>query len=270
MDASRSGVVHWRMRIKSIRSACDEPRRGRACGGRLARCIRENRRARIIAATGASQIDFLDALTSTPGIDWSRVEMFHLDEYVGLPIDHPASFRRYLLDRLINKVGIGRYHLLDGEQDPAQVARTGRRGARRAPGRSRVRRHRRERPSRVQRSSRRLHDRRSVYHRDVGRGLPPAAGRRRLVRVDRRRAGSGDLDVGAADSEVEGNHRGRPRRAKSCRRESVRGRACLPMAPASILQTHPNTTLYLDEIQRHCSRITMTAMQRRVGKLNTS
>ena len=49
--------------------------------------------------------------------------MFHLDEYVGLPIDHPASFRRYLLDRLINKVGISRYHLLNGESDPAQVTR---------------------------------------------------------------------------------------------------------------------------------------------------
>jgi glucosamine-6-phosphate deaminase len=48
--------------------------------------------------------------------------MFHLDEYVGLSIDHPASFRRYLLDRLIVKTGIRRYHLLDGEQDAARVA----------------------------------------------------------------------------------------------------------------------------------------------------
>jgi len=80
-------------------------------------------RACIIAATGASQIDFLDTLTSTPGIDWPRVEMFHLDEYIGLPIEHPASFRRYLRDRLIDKVGIVRYHLLNGEDDPAQVAR---------------------------------------------------------------------------------------------------------------------------------------------------
>jgi glucosamine-6-phosphate deaminase len=78
--------------------------------------------ARIIAATGASQLDFLEALTATPDIDWTRVEMFHLDEYIGLPIDHPASFRRYLLDRFINKTGIRRYHLLDGERDPARVA----------------------------------------------------------------------------------------------------------------------------------------------------
>jgi glucosamine-6-phosphate deaminase len=77
---------------------------------------------RIVAATGASQLDFLNALTAARDVDWTRVEMFHLDEYVGLPIDHPASFRRYLLDRLINKTGIRRYHLLDGERDAASVA----------------------------------------------------------------------------------------------------------------------------------------------------
>ena len=78
--------------------------------------------ARIVAATGASQFDFLDALTAAPAIDWTRVEMFHLDEYVGLAIDHPASFRKYLLDRLVNKAGIVRFHLLDGERDPSRVA----------------------------------------------------------------------------------------------------------------------------------------------------
>ncbi len=78
--------------------------------------------ARIVAATGASQFDFLEALTAAPDIDWTRVEMFHLDEYVGLAIDHPASFRKYLLERLIRKTGMTRYHLLDGEQDAARVA----------------------------------------------------------------------------------------------------------------------------------------------------
>jgi glucosamine-6-phosphate deaminase len=78
--------------------------------------------ARIIAATGVSQFDFLEALTAAPDIDWSRVELFHLDEYVGLPLDHPASFRKYLLERLINRAGIGRYHLLDGERDAPRVA----------------------------------------------------------------------------------------------------------------------------------------------------
>jgi glucosamine-6-phosphate deaminase len=85
--------------------------------------ISEKGAARIIAATGASQFEFLDALTAMPDIDWKRVEMFHLDEYIGIPLSHPASFRSYLLKRLINKVGINRYHLLDGERDPASVAR---------------------------------------------------------------------------------------------------------------------------------------------------
>jgi glucosamine-6-phosphate deaminase len=77
---------------------------------------------RLVAATGQSQFDFLDALTREPGIDWSRVELFHLDEYVGLSIDHPASFRKYLLERLIRKAGIVRHHLLDAETNPLDVA----------------------------------------------------------------------------------------------------------------------------------------------------
>src|SRR5215471_5950503 len=79
----------------------------------LRNAVHDRRRARIIAATGASQFEFLDALTGTPEIDWSRVEMFHLDEYIGLPISHPASFRKYLFDRFINKTGITKYHLLE-------------------------------------------------------------------------------------------------------------------------------------------------------------
>jgi glucosamine-6-phosphate deaminase len=79
--------------------------------------------ARIIAATGVSQLDFLDSLTSIPGIDWQRVEMFHLDEYIGIPATHAASFRKYLMERFIQKTGMRRYHLLDGEQDPADIIR---------------------------------------------------------------------------------------------------------------------------------------------------
>ena len=79
--------------------------------------------ARILVATGGSQFEFLDALTALDGVDWSKVEMFHLDEYVGLSIDHPASFRKYLLERFIHKTGITRYHLLDGESPPDRVCR---------------------------------------------------------------------------------------------------------------------------------------------------
>lgn len=89
----------------------------------LGHAIAQNGTARIIAATGASQFEFLEALTKAPGIDWAKVEMFHLDEYVGLPIEHPASFRKYLLDRLIRKTGMKKYHLLDGEADAENMCR---------------------------------------------------------------------------------------------------------------------------------------------------
>ncbi len=85
--------------------------------------IDQRGQARIIAATGTSQIEFLDALTRADNIDWKRVEMFHLDEYVGLPITHPASFRKYLLERLIHKTGMAQYHLLEGNGDPREVTR---------------------------------------------------------------------------------------------------------------------------------------------------
>jgi glucosamine-6-phosphate deaminase len=89
----------------------------------IRRAILNRGRARIIVATGTSQLDFLDALTSAENIDWQRVEMFHLDEYVGLPITHPASFRKYLLERLISKTGIAQHHLLDGDGVPGEVIR---------------------------------------------------------------------------------------------------------------------------------------------------
>ncbi len=103
----------------------------KAAADHAASAIREaislNGNARIIAATGTSQFEFLDALTREAGIDWGKVEAFHLDEYVGLPIAHPASFRKILLGRLIEKTGIPKFHALDGERDPAEViARVGR------------------------------------------------------------------------------------------------------------------------------------------------
>lgn len=87
----------------------------------LRSAIAEKGYARIIAATGAAQFEFLELLTKRTDIDWTRVEMFHLDEYLDLPVSHPASFRRFLRERLIDKTGITRFHLLDGEKDPKKV-----------------------------------------------------------------------------------------------------------------------------------------------------
>ena len=105
-----------------------------AAAARIIQAIAHRGRARIVAATGASQMMFLDRLVHHPGIAWDKVELFHLDEYIGLPIDHPASFRKYLLDRLIEPAGITRYHLLDGERDRSRRVPRGRAAA---PGRAR-------------------------------------------------------------------------------------------------------------------------------------
>jgi glucosamine-6-phosphate deaminase len=100
---------------------------GQAAAEQAAAAIRlaiaERGSARIIAATAASQLEFLDALTKAPRIDWSKVEAFHLDEYIGLPVSHPGSFRKMLLEQLVRKTGITNYHLLDGDAaDPSEVA----------------------------------------------------------------------------------------------------------------------------------------------------
>ncbi len=76
---------------------------------------------RLLAATGASQIEFLDQLTAKRDIEWSRIELFHLDEYVGLGPAHPASFARYIQQRIIDRTGIKVYHLLNGTRPPREV-----------------------------------------------------------------------------------------------------------------------------------------------------
>jgi glucosamine-6-phosphate deaminase len=109
----------------TIRLFADGDSLGRQAAADAARLIRGaiagRGTARILAATGRSQFEFLAALTSSPGIAWPQVEMFHLDEYIGLPADHPASFRKYLLDRLIRPTGMGRVHLLDAGSEPEAV-----------------------------------------------------------------------------------------------------------------------------------------------------
>ena len=97
---------------------------GQAAGRQAAIAIREalhrNGAAHIILATGTSQFHTLEQLLAESGIDWSRVTLFHLDEYIGLPETHGASFRRYLRERFIQKVhGLAATHLIDGENDPA-------------------------------------------------------------------------------------------------------------------------------------------------------
>ena len=78
--------------------------------------IAERNSAYVIAATGTSQFEFLDALMLEP-IDWRKVTFFHLDEYADLPESHPASFRRYLRERIVSRVHPRAFHFIDGEAD---------------------------------------------------------------------------------------------------------------------------------------------------------
>lgn len=213
----------------------------------LRRAIQEQGRARIIAATGAAQFEFLQELTGLPGIDWSKVEMFHLDEYVGIPESHPASFRRFLRERLIEKAGITKFHLLDGDNDPAEVIRVVGNALRTAP---------------IDVAFVGIGENGHLAFND-----PPADFETEepylLVKLDevcrRQQMGEGWF---RSISEV-------PERAISMSvrqilkakviicivpdaRKANAVKACLegeisPLAPASILRTHPNATLYLDQ-----------------------
>jgi glucosamine-6-phosphate deaminase len=119
---SRSGSV------KVDVSATKEEMGGRAAregASYIRRAIADRGSASIIVATGASQFEMLGQLVSEPGIDWSRVTSFHLDEYVGMSMDHPASFRRYLKERFVDRLPapIGAFHSIDAELDPEAECR---------------------------------------------------------------------------------------------------------------------------------------------------
>jgi glucosamine-6-phosphate deaminase len=97
----------------------DRPSMGRAAALEVAEHIRtsidRDGRAAVIFASAPSQNEFLAALRQAPAIDWSKLLAFHLDEYVGIAPDHPASFRRFLTDRLFDHVPVRTFHGLDGE-----------------------------------------------------------------------------------------------------------------------------------------------------------
>ena len=203
-------------------------------------------RARVIAATGASQFAFLDALTTLPGIPWDQVEVFHLDEYLGLPASHPASFRRYLYERLIDRVRPGRFHPLDGEGDPALVCQAVGRELTSAP---------------VDVAFVGIGENGHLAFND-----PPADFETTepylVVELDeacrRQQVGEGwfgsiaEVPERAISMSVHQILQSRrilcivpDRRKAEAVRASVEG-PVTPQVPASILQTHPDTTLYLD------------------------
>ena len=86
-----------------------------AHGAEILRAVlNERAQARIIIGTGTSQLEMIGALTTTPGLDWGRIAVFHMDEYIGLPASHPASFRLWLKTKVVDVVHPGEMHYLDG------------------------------------------------------------------------------------------------------------------------------------------------------------
>lgn len=114
------------MKIETGSDKDDLGRRAAAAGAALIReAIEQRGAANVIVATGASQFEMLEELVGAPDIAWHRVTAFHLDEYVGMPITHPASFRRYLWERFVSRLPLPlkAFHYVDAEQDPAAECR---------------------------------------------------------------------------------------------------------------------------------------------------
>jgi glucosamine-6-phosphate deaminase len=111
-----------------LRTFTDKNSMAEAAASHAAASIREAiqrySRARILVATGTSQHEFHEFLMKAPGIDWGLVELFQLDDYIGLPISHPASFRKILSEGFIKRVGIKKYQLLDGGIEPEEAIRS--------------------------------------------------------------------------------------------------------------------------------------------------
>lgn len=122
------------MRLKIFQ---DRTSLGKAAAEQAANAIRQSiasrGKANVVAASAASQFEFLESLTAMPEIDWQHVELFHLDEYIGLPPSHPASFCRFLQDRLVSKTGIIHTHFLHGDEDPGTVINRTNEAIRRLP-----------------------------------------------------------------------------------------------------------------------------------------
>lgn len=81
--------------------------------------------ASVVLATGNSQLSFAEHVTARDDIDWGRITLFHMDEYRGMSADHPASFRLWMQERIVAKVGLRAFHGIEGDREPvsAELAR---------------------------------------------------------------------------------------------------------------------------------------------------
>lgn len=112
------------MEILVFKTKEEMGRKAAADGAKFIRQAIEQRAcANIILATGASQLEMLAALVEE-NVDWTKVVGFHLDEYIGLPRTHLASFRKYLKERFVEKVPIKAFYFVNGENEPAAECKT--------------------------------------------------------------------------------------------------------------------------------------------------
>ena len=93
----------------------------KAAAADLRQAIQAKGKANLVVATGSSQFEVLGELVKQPEIDWNRVHGFHLDEYVGISSQHPASFCKYLKERFVDHVPLASFEYLHGDQDPAET-----------------------------------------------------------------------------------------------------------------------------------------------------
>lgn len=212
----------------------------------IQRAIANNGRARIVIASGMSQVDFFNALTRMP-VDWGKVELFHLDEYIGLPPTHPGSLRKMISEYFIYKSGISNCHLIAGEaSDPEAVAKNIGKELASAP---------------VDVAFLGIGENGHLAFND-----PPADFETEepyiIVSLDeaccRQQVGEGWFaDLSQVPKQAISMSVRQILKAKELlivvpeRRKAVAVKACLegeisPKMPASILRTHPNATLYLD------------------------
>ncbi len=115
-EPKRASIGRLKLEIHPDKAAAGAAAAG-AAAEELVHLDRPGNEIGVIFATGASQLAMLDALTSTPGLPWSRVTGFHMDEYIGLDASHPASFRRYLREKLTQRVAMKRFYEIDGNME---------------------------------------------------------------------------------------------------------------------------------------------------------
>ena len=196
-------------------------------GAKLIRdAIKKNGKANIIVATGASQFEMLGCLILEKGIDWTKVTAFHLDEYVGTLITHPASFRKYLWERFVSRLPLplSAFHYISGEGDAlAECKRVG----------AIIAKH----PIDVcfagigENGHLAFNDQGPLSRGESGRGLPQTTDGRRMVQNPRASAQAGHLDVDPANHEIRSHHLHCAGSSQSPSRERLPHRRSLIDAP---------------------------------------